>query len=133
MELITIRINNMNKLSELKKKYRELGEEIRKLELEVTEINLVDVPKSMKIHIADRKMNWQEAMNYAASIGMRLPTKFELQAIAESTDEFNHLGWTWSSSTPSSIMTNAWYVGLIYGYPFSYGKTDSISVLCVSP
>jgi len=99
--------------------------------MKTKEIKLVELPKTLKIHSQDKQMTWHEAMDYAASIGMRLPTKFELQAIAESTDEFNDLGWAWSSSTQSNITTYAWYVDLYYGYTFDNNKTNSISVLCV--
>ena len=102
--------------------------------MKTKEIKLVELPKTLKIHSQDKQMPWQDAMDYAASIGMRLPTKFELQAIAESTDEFNDLGWAWSSSTYSYDSTYAWYVYLDYGSTdISYVKTYTRSVLCVSP
>ena len=99
--------------------------------MKTKEIKLVELPKTLKIHSQDKQMTWHEAMDYAASIGMRLPTKFELQAIAESTDEFNDLGWCWSSSTQSTNTTNAWLVLLNLGYTTNCSKAYSISVLCV--
>ena len=101
--------------------------------MKTKEIKLVELPKTLKIHSQDKQMTWHEAMDYAASIGMRLPTKFELQAIAESTDEFNDLGWAWSSSTNSYNTTYAWTVSLNNGNTDDYTKTFTSSVLCVSP
>ena len=99
--------------------------------MKTKEIKLVELPKTLKIHSQDKQMTWQEAMDYAASIGMRLPTKFELQAIAESTDEFNDLGWAWSSSTLSNPTTVAWIVYLLNGFTTNTTKTTTRSVLCV--
>jgi len=99
--------------------------------MKTTEIKLTELPKTLKTYNPDKQMTWWEAMDYAESIGMRLPTKFELQAIAESTDEFEHLGWTWSASTPSNNPTLAWYVNLDIGNSFTTNKTGSYSVLCV--
>ena len=99
--------------------------------MKTIEINLVEIPKTFKIHVADKEMNWQEAMDYAESINMRLPTKLELQVIAASTDEFNHLGWCWSSSSLSYFTTNAWIVYLNVGTTYNFGKTFSVSVLCL--
>ena len=101
--------------------------------LDLQEIELVCLPKTFKIHVADKEMNWQEAVDYAESIGMRLPTKFELQVIAESTDEFSHLEWCWSSSSQSNTTTNAWNVNLDNGNTNYNLKTNSNSVLCLSP
>jgi hypothetical protein len=87
--------------------------------------------KFFEIHCTKKQMTWQQAMDYAASLGMRLATKFELQAISEVTDEFNDLDYTWSSSTPSNRTTIAWVVNLGSGSMYSYDKTNSTSVLCV--
>lgn len=95
------------------------------------EIKLAELPKTLKIHNPDKQMTWQEAMDYAASIGMRLPTKFELQAIAESTDEFNDLGWVWSSSMLSFARTLVWVVSLDYSNTNFKDKAYSKSVLCI--
>ena len=95
-------------------------------------MKLINLPEEFKIHVADKEMTWQEAMDYAESIGMRLPTKFELQAIAESTNEFNHMGYTWSASTLSNLTSDAWFVNLYYGYTYYNFKTRSLSVLCVA-
>ena len=123
----------MTNLTKLEQKYTELGKEIAKLKTlsRVTSVSLLKIPQVLKIHVADKRMQWQEAMDYAESIGMRLPTKIELQIIAESTDEFNLLGHTWSASTVSDSPANAWYVYLNYGYTYYTNKTYSRSVLCV--
>jgi formylglycine-generating enzyme required for sulfatase activity len=103
------------------------------MKIETKEIKLIKLPDTLKIHVAENQMTWKDAMDYAESIGMRLPTKFELQVIAESTDEFNDLGWVWSASTRSNIATYARYVYLLTGTTYSKCKTLSGSVLCVSP
>ena len=95
-------------------------------------MKLINLPEELEIHVADKKMTWQEAMDYAESIGMRLLTKFELQVIAESTDEFNHMGYTWSASTLSNFTSFAWNVNLTNGDTTNNDKTSSRSVLCVS-
>ena len=41
--------------------------------------------------------------------------------------------WFWSSSTQSDLTSNAWYVYLFIGYTVNTNKTNSLSVLCVSP
>ena len=101
--------------------------------MNTTKIKLTKLPDEFEIHVAGKEMTWKQAMDYAESIGMRLPTKFELQAIAESTEEFNHLNYTWSASTISNYPTSAWNVNLYYGYTNYTIKTYSRSVLCVSP
>lgn len=102
---------------------------------EVHSIKLKLPNPELKIHVAPEKMNWHEAMDYAESIGMRLATKLELQAIAESTNAFDNLGWCWSSSALSNFTTLAWLVYLGSGdtYTNTNTKTNSRSVLCVSP
>jgi hypothetical protein len=121
------------------KEIKELEEKLEQLknaasrEIIVCGVDLVSLPSNLQIHVANKQMTWQEAMDYAASIGMRLPTKFELQAIAASTEEFNDLDWTWSASTRSDLTTSAWSVNLGDGNTDNNDKTDSRSVLCVSP
>jgi hypothetical protein len=118
------------KLDALQFAYDELGKEIEALKK-------VDYPwkapklNNLYIRAVNKEMTWQEAMDYAESIGMRLPTKLELQAIAESTDKFNYLGCVWSSSSISDVPQGAWYVYLSYGYTFNVDKTDNYRVLCV--
>ena len=120
----------MSKLDNLKAQYKRLGEEIESLEMQTSDVILPSMAISLKICAAP--MTWQEAMDYAERNGMRLPTKFELQAIAESTDEFNHMGYTWSASTRSDSTSLAWYVYLNDGFTNYFNKTNSISVLCVA-
>jgi hypothetical protein len=103
------------------------------MKIETKEIKLIKLPDTLKIHVAENQMTWKDAMDYAESIGMRLPTKFELQTIAASTDEFNYLGWVWSASTRSNITTTASNVFLYGGDTYYNNKTFSVSVLCVSP
>ena len=95
-------------------------------------IKLIKLPEELEIHVADKKMPWKEAMDYAESIGMRLPTLPELQMIAASTGKFNDLEWCWSASTVSDDPTDAWNVGLGNRGTDTNFKTFSLSVLCVS-
>ena len=124
-----------NDLTKLREQYEKLGREIAALEKpRKQEVYgcLAGLENRYVVHVADKQMKWQEAKEYAESIGMRLPTKLELQLIAEATDEFDNLGWVWSSSTPSNNTVTAWYVYLNSGYTSYYNKNFSSSVLCVS-
>lgn len=99
--------------------------------MKTTKLKLIKLPEELEMHNPDKELPWEQAMVYAGSIGMRLPTKFELQVIAESTDEFNDLGCCWSASTRSNFPSIAWAVTLTNGNTFNFNKTNSNSVLCV--
>lgn len=85
-----------------------------------------------EFHFADRKMNWHEAMEYAKSIGARLPYRWELcKWIDEDGYKFPSR-WVWSASSCSSATSYAWYVYLVFGYTnFNYKSTSSNYVVCV--
>lgn len=117
-------------IKELEEKLNQL-KKVASKEILVCEVDLISLPSKLNIHVADKQMTWKEAMDYAESIGMRLPTKFELQAIAESTNEFNDIGYVWSSSSDSDWTDYAWYVSLSYGNTFNFDKTSNLRVLCV--
>ena len=80
-------------------------------------ITLPKLPATMEIQFADKKMNWQEAMDWAKEQGGRLPTKFELQALAESGEipEDKKADWYWSASSVSGTTGCAWCVCLSLG------------------
>jgi hypothetical protein len=103
------------------------------MKIETKEIKLIKLPDTLKIHVAENKMSWQEAMDYAESIGMRLPSLIELQVIGESTEEFNKIGWVWSASTRFYSSMIAWYVYINGGLTTTTGKSNSGSVLGVLP
>jgi len=90
-------------------------------------ITLPKLPATMEIQFADKKMNWQEAMDWAKEQGGRLPTKFELQALAESGEipEDKKADWYWSASSVSGSTGLAWYVDLYDGYTNFYGKFNA--------
>lgn len=100
-------------------------------------INLEPLPADLEIllDVADKRMSWDDAMEYAKSLGdgWRLPTKFELQAIAESLPETSKLKQLicWSASTQSCSTAYAWRVDLFLGATYYNGKPDSNAVLCV--
>jgi hypothetical protein len=123
----------LRKDNKMKKIVEEVSGEGMTETKEIKETKLIEVPKTLKIHVAENKMTWQDAMDYAESIGMRLPSLIELQTIAASTDDYDYLGWIWSASTRSSNTTDAWYVYLDNGDTYYNNKTFSLSVLCVSP
>jgi hypothetical protein len=102
------------------------------MKIETKEIKLIKLPDTLKIHVAENQMSWQEAMDYAESIGMRLPSLIELQTIAASTDEYDDIGWVWSASAQSNY-AYAWNVYLNDGCTSNTNTTNSESVLCVSP
>lgn len=126
----TLGMEEQRELSAMNEALQEIRE---KFKPHTKEQYLCALPLKLNIHVAPEKLNWYEAMEYAKSIGMRLPTKFELQAIVESTDNFNYLDWCWSSSALSSNTTLAWHVYLGYGDTYTNNKTNGNSVLCVAP
>ena len=124
----TLGMEEQRDLSAMNEALREIRE---KFKPHVKEQYLCALPLKLNIHIAPEKLNWYEAMEYAKSIGMRLPTKFELQAIVESTDNFNGLDWCWSSSTKFGNPTYAWNVDQSDGFTYFTDKMFGRSVLCV--
>ena len=97
-------------------------------------IKLPKLPETMEIEFADKRMNWQEATDWAKAQGGRLPTKFELQALAESGEipEDKRNFWYWSASSGSDWPGYAWYVNLTNGNTDIGAKTINIAAICVS-
>ena len=98
-------------------------------------IKLAVLPETMEIQFADKTMNWQDAVDWAKEQGGRLPTKFELQAIAEAGKiPKDRRGYYWSASTFSYTTGYAWNVDLKDGYASGNYKTNAINngALCVS-
>lgn len=122
----------MSKLDNLKEQYAKLGEEIKKLEVSTVRVIAIHIPSEFDVHVALRKMNWQEAMDYAESIGMRLPTKLELQIIISSTVWFNYSGRAWSASTTDYSTRHVWAAHLSDGMVGPLTKTGIASVICVA-
>jgi formylglycine-generating enzyme required for sulfatase activity len=80
------------------------------------------------------KLNWQEAMEYAARKGMRLPTKDELLAGFNSGNQAlrNPADYYWSATTYANDTSSAWLVNFYGGYAYAYGKTSISYARCVS-
>lgn len=121
----------MKKLTKLKEAYEKLGQEIARLEAPtVVTVNLKAMPNYFKVHVADKAMKWEEAMNYATSIGMRLPTVIELLRIAES-GLFTGMAWT-SCEVKGYVVTFARYVNTDSGDTQYDYKSDCHLVMCVA-
>jgi hypothetical protein len=85
-------------------------------------------------------MTWQEAMDYASSLGdgWRLPTIEELITLIDysqvdpATNFPNHLATGfWSSSVHAYYTGYAWSVYFSSGYVYGNGKYNGIRVRCV--
>ena len=86
-----------------------------------------------------------DGLDHGGTKTWRLPTQKELMTaysngiydLDDDNTATNHLGdlviWFWSSSTHSNVSSIAWYVYLNVGSTFNVSKTNSGSVLCVSP
>jgi len=98
-------------------------------------ITLPKLPATMDVTFSDKKMNWQDAMDWAKKQGGRLPTKFELQALAESEEipEDKKADWYWSASSVSYLTDFAWGVNLYYGITGTNGKyyAGNYGALCL--
>jgi hypothetical protein len=97
-------------------------------------IKLPKLSETMEIEFADKQMNWKDAMDWAKAQGGRLPTKFELQVLAESGEipDDKRSFWYWSASSVSLWTAYAWFVDLSYGLSFYDAKTASGAAICVS-
>ena len=93
--------------------------------------------------IADKLMDWDEAMEYARKLregdykDWRLPTVSELQNIydyekGKTRIGFDNVGSFWSSSEYSDYPAYAWRVYLVYGSSsYSTKVTGTLFVRCV--
>lgn len=102
--------------------------------LHINELDEVHFPE-MDYQFADKEMTWQEAADYAKSLGdgWRLPTKEELQAYAPQLSKAGKLGYFWSGSTVPDLTAGALIVYLAYGTTYSNSKSNSAGVVCVRP
>ena len=102
--------------------------------LHVNELDEVHFPE-MDYQFADKEMTWQEAVDYAKSLGdgWRLPTKQELQAYAPQLSKTVNEGAFWSASSVSYDTYSAWFVDLAYGGTFFNNKYATYQVVCVRP
>ena len=84
-------------------------------------------------------MPCQDAMDYAASIGARLPTINELfpmfNRMTGKPLVIPELKWQsnfyWSSTTYAPLTSYAWVVSFLDGYMFNGGKSNMSYVRCV--
>ena len=91
--------------------------------------------------VPDRGFTWQEAKDYAASLGdgWRLPTIQELLTLVDYTKHNpacsvfpdTPCDWFWSSSAYAGGATGAWYVNFYYGNSSSSGVGNYGRVRCV--
>jgi len=125
----------MDSLKDLKKQYDKLGLEIKKLEEKNwMKIKLPIIPNYFSILFSNKEMNWEEANNWCKEQKGRLPTKFELQAFAESNNipEDRKDTWYWSASAVSYNSSGAWSVNLSNGYAkYTTRIHPGNSVLCL--
>ena len=100
-------------------------------------ITLPKLPATMEIQFADKKMNWQEAMDYCEKLGKgwRLPTIEELVSCvdynkhnpATDIDGFKSV-YYWSSTTSVLNTGFAWIVNFFNGNVVYNGKTYNFYV-----
>jgi hypothetical protein len=112
--------------------------------------------ETLRVHVAQEKMNWEDAVAYAKSLGggWRLPTKEEFDDLCKSEDTLAgfsdiarrafpsaeidektarpRLGF-WSGSTVSYLTYLSWIVNLGNGYTYYNSKNLSYGVVCVRP
>ena len=90
--------------------------------------------------VPDRRFTWQEAKDYAASLGdgWRLPTMHELLSLVDYSKRNPACSvfpdcpseWFWSSSAYSGSASYAWVVDFNYGYT-SFADVGVHRVRCV--
>ncbi len=78
------------------------------------------------IVMAERKtsVTWQEALDWAASIGGAIPTLQELSLIVANCKKHIGTAWHWSCETHESNASYAWGCGFDSGYQ-SYGSKSA--------
>lgn len=82
--------------------------------------------------VADRKMDWNEAVRWCKDQGGRLPTQIELlQAYEDKVEGFGQEVYYWSATTVSVYATSAWYVSMSVGSTYGYYKTNASNVRCI--
>ncbi len=95
-----------------------------------------------QVHDCGAELNWREARAYAAQLrlggaaGWRLPTLFELLALAQSTANVRTLfrnsgAWYWSGSPCRGDGARVWHVSLIHCHYHKYGVDGTGRVRCV--
>jgi len=71
----------------------------------------------------DKKLNWQAAMDWAASIGGELPTRQEQALLFANCKPHLKPDWHWSSQTHEDDASYAWYCDFTSGYQFDDHKS----------
>jgi hypothetical protein len=96
--------------------------------------NLVPVEETkpaLPFHISPKDMTWQESIDYAKDMSMRLLRSEELHVLARDGHLPIKENWAWSSSSVSNFTSDAWFVYLGNGGMESIDKTNTLRAVCV--
>ena len=87
-------------------------------------------PSYEVIATSPKKMKWQEAMDWAESLGCRLENMDELQEAHKTKDVDDDKSY-WSSTSYDTSTTFAWYVYFNDGDVSNSHKSDTYYARCV--
>jgi hypothetical protein len=96
--------------------------------------NLVPVEQTKPaapLHVSLEVMTWQESMDHAKDMSMRLLRSEELHVLARDGRLPIKEGFAWSSSSVSDGIYYAWFVYLNGGYTGTSDKTNTLRAVCV--
>ena len=79
----------------------------------------------------DGKLQWQAAMDWAASVGGALPTRQEQALLYANCKPHLNPDWHWSSETHADDASYAWYCTFHYGLQINYHKSYEGSAVAV--
>lgn len=79
----------------------------------------------------DAKLKWQEAMDWAASVGGALPTRQEQALLYANCKPHLKPEWHWSSEVHADDASYAWYCHFNDGYQFNTRKSYEGSAVAV--
>ena len=78
-----------------------------------------------------KKLNWQDAMDWAEEVGGALPTRQEQALLYANCKPHLKPEWHWSSETHEDDASYAWSCDFNYGYQSSYFKSYEGSAVAV--
>jgi hypothetical protein len=79
----------------------------------------------------DKSLNWQSAMDWAASVGGSLPSRQEQSLLFANCKPHLKSDWHWSSQTHESDASYAWHCSFSYGDQNLFLKSFDGSAVCV--